>query len=247
MKIKLLILVFLPIWTLAQNIRDTSIFTPLFNLSYAYQLPGADLANSYGANSNIGFSGGIKSANNWLFELNGTFFFGKDVRDTMILDNLITSDNYILDQYGNYANVLVFERGWTATANIGKLFPVIGPNPNSGIVAKFGIGMMRHKIRIDVKDNLVPALQIDKLPFYDRLTLGMTLRQYIGYQHLSNNHLTNFNIGFEFYQGFTQGMRDYQIDLMGPYRSYRFELMYGIRVGWIVPVYRRAPNEFYIN
>jgi hypothetical protein len=43
-------------------------------------------------------------------------------------------------------------------------------------------------------------------------------------------------------QGFTQGMRDYQIDLEGPYRDKRVDMLLGIRVGWVIPIYRRAPN-----
>ena len=93
---------------------------------------------------------------------------------------------------------------------------------------------MRHKIRIENENNLVPQLDQDHLPYYDRLTMGIHFHQFIGYQHMSNNRLTNFNIGFDFYQGFTQGMRDYQIDLMGPYLDKRIDLLSGIRVGWII-------------
>ena len=142
---------------------------------------------------------------------------------------------------------MIFERGQTLTFNAGKIFNVIGPNPNSGIIVKLGMGFMRHKIRIENENNLVPQLDQDHLPYYDRLTMGIHFHQFIGYQHMSNNRLTNFNIGFDFYQGFTQGMRDYQIDLMGPYLDKRIDLLYGIRVGWIIPVFRQAPKEFYID
>ena len=64
---------------------------------------------------------------------------------------------------------------------------------------------------------------------------------------MSNNRLTNFNIGFEFYQGFTKGRRDYQIDTMEPANELRKDLLYGIRFGWIIPVFRQAPNDFYLN
>jgi len=42
-------------------------------------------------------------------------------------------------------------------------------------------------------------------------------------------------------------MRDYQIDLMGPYLNNRLDLLNGVRVGWIIPVFRQAPKEFYID
>ena len=230
-----------------QNVRDTSIFAPIFSVNYAIQLPGGDLSSSFGMNNNIGFSGGIKTATNWSFDLEGTFIFGENVKDTSIIDHLQNSQGWIINQTGEENNILIFERGQTLTFNAGKIFNVIGPNPNSGIIVKLGMGFMRHKIRIENENNLVPQLDQDHLPYYDRLTMGIHFHQFIGYQHMSNNRLTNFNIGFDFYQGFTQGMRDYQIDFMGPYLDKRIDLLSGIRVGWIIPVFRQAPKEYYID
>ncbi len=247
MKFKLILLILLPIIAFGQNMRDSSMYTPLFNLSYSYQIPGGDLSERFGANSNLGLSGGFKTSSNWQFELEGTFMFGRLVNESTMLDNLKTEEGYIIDQYGDFATILVYQRGFTSTLNIGKIFTVIGPNPNSGIIAKFGIGMMQHKIRYDVKENLVPSLYKDKLPYYDRLTIGLVLKQYIGYQHISSNRLANFNIGIEINEGFTQGMRDYQIDLEGPYRENRTDFLFGIRAGWVIPIYRKAPKEYYYN
>ena len=73
------------------------------------------------------------------------------------------------------------------------------------------------------------------------------LKQYFGYQYMSTNKLVNFNIGIEFIEGFNRGMRDYQIDLMGPYRDQRLDIYIGIRAGWIFLILRKEPNEFYYN
>ena len=73
------------------------------------------------------------------------------------------------------------------------------------------------------------------------------LKEFIGYQHMSNNRLTNFYIGIEASQGLTRGMRDYQIDLMGPYTDNKFDVYLGLRAGWFFPVLRKDPNEFYYN
>lgn len=235
------------LFSYAQNVRDTSIFAPIFSVSYAIQLPGDDMKSSFGINNNIGISGGIKLASNWSFDLETAFIFGENVKDTSIIDHLQNSQGWIINQSGEENNILVFERGQTITLNMSKIFDVIGPNPNSGIIFKFGLGFMRHKIRIENENNLVPQLDQDHLPYYDRLTMGIHLHEFIGYQHMSNNRLTNFYIGLDFYQGFTQGMRDYQIDLMGPYLNNRLDLLNGIRVGWIIPVFRQAPKEFYID
>ena len=182
---------------IGQNIRDSIIYAPIFNVSYSGQLPGGDMKDRFGFNSNIGVSGGIKTDKNWQFELEGTFIFSQAVKDTNILDGLRTTEGYILNAYGEPANILVQERGFTGTFNIGKFFPVIGPNLNSGLIAKFGLGFLRHKIRIDNQGSLVPELSPDNLVYYDRLTLGIVTKQYFGYQHMSSNNLANFNFGIE--------------------------------------------------
>ena len=65
-----------------QNIRDTVISAPLFSASYAFQIPGGNLSERFGVNNNIGFSAGIKHHSNWQFEVEGTFFFSSNVKDT---------------------------------------------------------------------------------------------------------------------------------------------------------------------
>ncbi|MFT5602245.1 MAG: hypothetical protein ACI9N1_002498 [Flavobacteriales bacterium] len=236
----LLLLVNTALW--GQTIKDTSIYAPVFSVSYAGQLPVGILAERFGINSNLGFSGGIKTASNWQYEFQGTFFFSKNIKNTLLLDPLATSSGTVINQNGEPARIEMYERGFTGTFNVGKVFPIIGPNPNSGIIAKFGVGLMRHKIRIDSESNAVPLLNDENAVYWDRLTLGIMTQQYIGYQHLGNSNLANFTFGLEFMQGFTQGMRDYQIDLEGPYRDKRIDMLLGVRIGWVIPIYRRAPN-----
>lgn len=230
-----------------QNIKDTSIYAPIFSVSYAHQLPGIDLKNRFGNNHNIGFSSGIKLANNWNYEISASFLFSTNVKDTTIIDHLQNNQNWIINQFGEESIVLIQQRGQTYSFKVGKLFNVIGPNPNSGIIFKIGAGWLRHKIRIDNENDQIPQLSQQYLPYYDRLSSGFQLYQFIGYQHMSNNRLTNFNIGFEFYEGFTKGRRDYQIDTMEPANELRKDLLYGLRFGWIIPVFRQAPNDFYLN
>lgn len=227
----------------AQNIRDTTILAPVISVSYAGQVPLLDLADHFGLNSNIGVNGGVKLSSNWQIDLEGTFFFSKNVKIGTLLDPIVTEDRQIIASDGGPANVEVYERGLTGCVNLGKVFPVIGPNPNSGLIGKFGIGFMRHKIRIENQHYIVPQLSDENVVYFDRLTFGLMTKQYFGYQHLGNNNLTNFHFGIEFIQGFTRGMRDYQIDIEGPYTDNRLDFMIGIRVGWIFPVYRKAPAD----
>mgnify|MGYP001365760353 FL=1 len=106
---------------------------------------------------------------------------------------------------------------------------------------------MFHKIRIENENNTIPQLNKQYLKYYDRLTVGFLTKQDVGYHHMSNNKLVNFSIGIEAIEGFTKGMRDYQIDLMGPYLESRLDIYLGIRAGWVFPVFRQTPNDFYYN
>lgn len=229
-----------------QNLKDTIISIPFLNLSYSPQLTGGDFGKRFGFTNSVGLNFGIKTAKNWQFEVEGTFLFGNSIKEDSLLDFLKTDEGYIIDQYGDATNILMFQRGFTESILIGKLFPIIGPNKNSGIVTKFGIGFMHHKIRIQNQDDLVPALTKENVIYVDRLTMGLSLKQYIGYQHLSDRKLVNFNIGIELTEGFTKGMRDYQFGY-GSYHDKRNEFLIGIRAGWIFPIYRKTPEDFYLD
>lgn len=228
-----------------QEIKDSSLFITSVRVSYAPQLPGGDLADRFGWSSSIGLGVDIKTRKNILFGANGSYFFGNKIKED-ILDNLRNSDGQIIDQDGAYAKVLTYERGFTINLHTGYLWNKLGPNPNSGVLLMLGGGYMQHKIRIEHNHNNVPALEGDYLKGYDRLTSGFCLSEFVGYQLLSNSRLLNFFAGVELYQGFTRSRRDWNIDQVKKDDSPRLDLLSGIRVGWVLPLYRRAPKEFYI-
>ena len=230
-----------------QRNKDSVISFPFIRVSLAVQSPQGDFADNYGTNSNIGLSIGTKNIKNQTFELNYNFIHSANVKNTSVLDHLINDQGWIINQYGEENLYLMYHRGGLISLDIGKVFNLIGPNPNSGIFLKGGIGSMYHKIRVENQENLIPQLKKEYLKYYDRLTVGVLLKQYIGYQNMSNNKLINFTIGIEIIEGFNRGMRDYQIDLMGPYTDNKFDVYLGLRAGWFFPVLRKDPNEFYYN
>ena len=75
--------------------------------------------------------------------------------------------------------VILHHRGGLISLDFGKFASIIGPNDNSGLYIKTGFGAMYHKIRIENQDNLIPQLSKDYLKYYDRLTVGVLLKQYI--------------------------------------------------------------------
>lgn len=227
------------------SVKDSVIKCVLVSPSFSLQLPGGDMADRFGTNSTVGISVGIKSTKNWVFSLEGNFIFGSKIKETSIFSNLTVDGGYIIGSDGLYADIRAYERGYTVFANVAKIIPYKGPNPNCGIYLQAGAGFLQHKIRIEDKKNAVPALQGDYLQGYDRLTNGIAIRQFIGYAYLGNKRLVNFFGGFEFIEGFTSGKRNFNYSTGLSDTGKRFDLMMGIKLGWIMPFYKQAPEKFY--
>lgn len=235
----------------AQNVKDSSLLVPMIKFSYAFQFPGGDLAKRFGYNSNVSLNFSIKTKTNWIFGTSGSFFFGDQIKENGILDSLKTSTpdgahtGFIIDQNGHPATVRLFERGMIVSLFAGKLFPVLSHNNNSGIVVYGGPTYIRHKIKMDDIGRQAPQLVNPYPKGYDRLTAGFGVHEFIGYQYLSNKRLMNFFAGFEFTQTFTKSQRSFDYDLMRADTQQRTDLLYGIRIGWILPLYSKPSKEFY--
>ena len=222
---------------------------PMMYASYAYQIPGGDMAQRFGNNSVI--SGGfmMKTTANWLYGADFSFLFGNKVKiDEEIMLNLKTELGYIIDDGGSYAEYSLFERGFYVSARFGKLISVLAPNPNSGIMVMGSAGYLQHKIRIEVLDNSAPQLVDDYKKGYDRLTGGFGINEFIGYMYLSNNNLLNFYGGIEFNQAWTKPLREVNFDTRLPDENQnRFDSSIGFRVGWMIPFFKRMPEKYYYN
>ncbi|MBL4624115.1 MAG: hypothetical protein JKY42_03105, partial [Flavobacteriales bacterium] len=187
----------------------------------------------------------IKDKHNFVYGLSGYFLFGKSLKETDILSEVTTSQGYIINNEGIYADVRLFERGYSFQLHFGKQFPVLAPNNNSGIYVMGGVGMLQHKIKIDAINDDVPQLRDEYLHGYDRLTNGISFSQTVGYRLLSNSRMTNFFFEVEFVEAFTKNRRSYNIDLMGVDDKQRFDMLTGFRFGWSIPLYKKMPREYY--
>jgi hypothetical protein len=218
-----------------------------FSATYAYQVPGGDLARRFGNNSSAGASLMFKGANNLHFGLNWAYIFSNTLKETGILDSIKTSDGTVIDKEGKYADIRFFERGFTLNLSCGYLLPkILSPNPNSGILLTGGIGYLQHKIRIYDNGARSPQLAGDYLKGYDRLTSGIAFTEFAGYWYQSPRPYINFFAGFEFTQGFTQSRRSWDYDLMRADTEKRIDLLSGIRVGWLIPIGRHdTDNRYY--
>lgn len=229
--------------------KDTTRFISTINASYAAQLPGADMADRFGFNSNIGLHVLFKSASNWIFGAEGGVLFGRNIHENTILNGLLTNDGNIINSSGSFTWVTAEQRGWTATVTCGRMFHLKkwAPNKNSGLEFRIGAGYMLHKIRYDMEEQNLPQLTDDYLKGYDRMSGGWMLTQYLGYRYFGNRKLINFFVGLEGMQGITQSLRTWNYDTNSAATGNRVDLLYGIRAGWTIPIYRRSADEIYFN
>jgi hypothetical protein len=210
-------------------------------------MPGGDLVKRFGNNSNIGAGFILKTKRNFLFGINGSFLFGNKVKEDSLFKDILTEQGELIDKDGKYAEIRLYERGFTGYAEIGKLFPIFNSNPNSGIFFLAGVGALQHKIRIETPNNNAPQLSPEYRKGYDRFTSGLSVKGFLGYLHLSNNRRVNFFGGVEFAQAWTQNRRGYNFDTMQRDATKRLDNLFGIRIGWVLPLYKKVPDEFYFN
>lgn len=228
------------------GVRDSSIRFPYIGVSYGYCIPGGDMSKRFGNASVLGLNTHYKTSSNWIFGFSGSFIFGGDVKQDKLFDQISTSNGQIIGLDGLFADVRVFERGYMAGVTVGKLISFKKPNPNSGITITATAGFIQHKIRIEAIGNTVPQLRNEYKKGYDHLTNGFQLTEFIGYTYFSNRQLINFYGGFEFMQGFTSNRRDYNFDNMTGSDKNRLDLLYGFKLGWILPLYKKKPAAFYL-
>lgn len=228
------------------DVTDSCIAINFVQVHYGLQLPGADMADRFGFNSNAGTSFYMKLRNNWFFGADFCYIFGNNVKDSLF-EAIETEDHYIIDGNGTWAELFIYERGYYTTLQFGKIWNFLDPNPNSGFTTSFGVGFMQHKIRIENPENTAPQITGEYRKGYDRLSNGIALNQFIGFTLFSSQRLFSFRIGLEFTEAFTQNRRSYDYVLMAPMTGNRIDFLYGIRFDWMLPFYRGTPSQYYYN
>jgi hypothetical protein len=214
----------------------------LAHVTVAGHLPSADMAKRFGPDYDFGAGVDYITADNWIFGVEGHYFFGNKVKEDP-LEILRTPEGDIIGKDEALADVSLRERGLYVGGLIGRLF-VIGKN-RSGIRATLGAGVIQHQIRILDNSSTVNELAGNYKSGFDRLTGGFAMNQFIGWQHLGRNRRTNICIGFEFNEGFTSGLRTWDFSLQRKLDEKRFDLRVGIRVAIALPFYLGDADKIY--
>jgi len=221
----------------------------LFDVQYGVQSPKGDLAERFGWNSTLNFGARYKFESGWTAGFKYNWMFGNNVNETGMFDSILGPTGEIIDKDGRFSVIRLNQRGHTLTMNGGRLFPILKNNKNSGILVDVGFGFMLHRIDIFASSLTVPQITEDYEKGYDRLTGGLAINQFIGYQHLDPKKRLNFQIGFSFQQAFTQSMRSIDFDTRTYNPKKRTDMLQGIRIGIMLPVYTKklSEEEFFID
>lgn len=231
----------------SQSLKDSSITFSMISGSYSFQIPGGDLDERFGTSSSIGPSFMLKTKQNILLGVDFDFIFGNKIKQSGVFDSILTSNGKFINKYGEFAKVLITERGFFLGGKIGKIIPVFTSNPNSGILVTIRGGLLQHKIRIDNENNNVPQILDDYKKGYDRLTNGFSLTEFIGYMYFSKSQIANFYAGVEFYQAWTENRRTIDFATMNHDDKQRHDYLYTFKIGWVIPIIKRQPKEFYFD
>lgn len=247
LKYLLSILFFLTVFSQVRAQQDTSRKKPktelrnavLFGFSYSRQTPIGELAKRFGGNSGLGFTVGYKLGRNLMLQGGVQAIFSGRVKENNVFDSMTGSTGYLIDVNGSYTDVHIYERGYNWHVDFGKIFPVNKFEKNSGLLITGGLGFMQHKLKFIYSRTLVPQLDNGYYKGYDRLTNGLMLRGFIGYQRIDPKGMLSFMGGIEILDGFTKNRREFNYDTRVKDDHLRNDLLIGARVGIMIALQGR--------
>lgn len=223
-------------------------YAPITNvgIGYGYEFVHGDISDRFGNNFDLSSSVERITSKNFLFGIEGSFKFGSDVKEDVLNYLRIHKDN-ILGADNGLSEVYFREQGLYLGATLGKII-TFNESSRSGLRISLGAGMLAHKIRLIDENYSLPQIENDYGKGYDRLTRGWAIKEFIGWQHISDDRRINFRIGIEFTQGFTKEIRAVNFDTGEKPSGNRFDGFIGIKGMWNLPFYSEnveAPEIFY--
>ncbi len=225
---------------------DSAIALPLVSIHLGGHIPSGDMVQRFGPNLQAGGSFMYKTKKNWLLAADFSYRFGRNVKEDVV-KQMKNTDGFVADNEGFPADIRITERGMSIQLCFGRVFKLASANPNSGLMVMVGGGYLEHKVKLYDAQRKIAAIKGELAYGYDRLTNGFALSQFVGYLFLSENRMLNFYAGFECYQAFTSSVRKMNYDTGLPDTKKRLDVLTGIRFGWILPLYKKKPNDFYYD
>jgi len=222
------------------------IITPTIQIN----APSGDLKDKSGVIYGFGMGMDYKFAKNIFFGVEGHFIFSPDSKQSSHIQNALSGSGLVItneDGIGVLDDVNLSIRGAQIKSTIGKSFYFRKDKPNNGLLLKFGIGYLQHKILIDVNKRITPQLSGDYAKGYDRLQRGILFSQYIGLIKLEKGKFVNLAVGFEITEAITNNVRPHDFYLNKKISDTYLDLMFGLKVSWMIPVFlgETSTNKYY--
>lgn len=224
--------------------NNACLITPFYTALF----PLGILSDRYGFCNNVGLNISYKFKRNWIFGVEGAYIFGSRVKEDPITNSIATysSPAQIIGNDGSLLTPNLELSGFEVALRLGKLIPINKKkHPNSGFVISLSAGYLQHKIKITANTNNFPQLDPTYKLGYDRLTSGTMLNGYFGYLFLEKRKFLSFTAGLEYTLGFTQNRRNWDFDLMSSNTELRYDMLIGIKLGWVIPVFTNKSNQVY--
>ncbi|HMX04130.1 MAG TPA: hypothetical protein PK511_07965 [Chitinophagales bacterium] len=229
------------------NLKDSCVKANIIQVDLGVGMPAFDMAERFGVHALVGGGYQYKSNHNWLFGVNGNFIYGSIVHEDSLMSNLRNEAGYVIGSDGLGYNPILWESGFTAKWETGKITNIWSINPNSGLTFIGGIGLMQHKIWIYIDETVVPQLDETNRKGYDRLSNGLMLSQFAGYYLFSNKYFVNFRGGIEVVEAFTQNRRIVNYDTQMTDDEMRFDMLINLKFSWNLPIYNQPKTRYYTN
>ena len=218
---------------------------PQGTMGALYKAPWLD----FGLNAYYKFRHGL------LLNVEGSLVFGNDnlkERERRMSD-VFTSDNLIVGANGADAVVTCHNRMLAMRMGMGKIFVTGKNNPNSGPFVGLAAGVMQQQTIFSFSQH-VEAQQVsgDYGRLYDHQRIGFTLTQTAGFWLMTNrSSILNFHVDLELTECWSRSTRDYVIDDLtlqrGADKGKYFDLLYAIRLTWMIPITGRPVYDYYYN
>ena len=218
----------------------------LISFGYGPFATAGDLADRYGGgfslNAGVNY---LPGAANWELGVMATYGFGNVVRED-VLAGLRTEAGYLIGNQRAPADVALRQRHMFIGPRFGYTFP-LGANRRAGIKSSTALGYFYSRIRFQEDPvQYLPQIDADRQAGYDRLSGGPALYQFIGYQQLSLDRRLNFFVGGEAIFAATRQLRAYDVASAAPSpQEGRRDLVFGLRIGLILPIYLGTGEEIY--
>lgn len=162
----------------------------LVHLGYGFHFPGGDLADRFGNAGTLGGGVDFIFKNNFFAGIDGHYLYGTNVKEDP-LEPIRTDSGFIIGNDLGIASVVLRERGYYLGGQVGKIF-TFGGQKRAGLRVTVGGGWLLHKIRVQDDARSLTQITGDYGKGYDRLTSGIALNEFLGYQFLGKSRTVNF-------------------------------------------------------